>query len=84
MLSALLAFSLALAAVARECPQVKSCSGESKGADPCCSPSAGLFVFRQRFEPDGEGDMGTWGIDGLEVLECVQFPGSPNIIVKDS
>jgi ribonuclease T2 len=71
MLSTLLSLGLALSAVARECPQVKSCSRESKDVDPCCSPSAGLFVFRQRFEPDGEGDMGTWGIDGLEVLECV-------------
>jgi hypothetical protein len=71
MLSALLAISLALAAVAKECPQANSCSKESKDVDPCCSPSAGLFLFRQRFEPDGEGDMGTWGIDGLEVLEYV-------------
>jgi len=71
MLSALLAISLALLATAKDCPAVKSCSNESKDVDPCCSPSAGLFVFRQKFEPDGEGDMGTWGIDGLEVLEYV-------------
>ena len=74
MLSTLLFLGLALTAVARECPQVKSCSSEAKDVDPCCSPSAGLFAFRQKFEPDGEGDMGSWGIDGLEVLECV-LPG---------
>ena len=71
MLSALLSLGLALSVVARECPQVKSCPSAAKDVDPCCSPSAGLFVFRQKFEPDGEGDMGSWGIDGLEVLECV-------------
>jgi ribonuclease T2 len=51
---------------------VRSCSPESFGdnVDPCLVPSpAGLLVFRQRFEPDVGGDMGSWGIDGLEVLE---------------
>jgi len=73
MLTIVLSLGLALSAVARECAQVKSCSSEAKDVDPCCSPSAGLFVFRQKFEPDGEGDMGSWGIDGLEVLECVSL-----------
>lgn len=83
MLSALLSLGLALTAVARECPQVKSCSSEAKDVDPCCSPSAGLFVFRQKFEPDGEGDMGSWGIDGLEVLEYVCLGAFINIANDD-
>ena len=71
--------SLALAgdaAAARDCPPVQSCSKQalSAGVDPCCVASpAGLFVFRQRFEPDVGGDMGSWGIDGLEVLAWVLF-----------
>jgi len=84
MLSALLAISLALSVTAKDCPPVKSCSNESKDVDPCCSPSAGLFVFRQKFEPDGEGDMGTWGIDGLEVLECVSLYTYFNKLFKRS
>nr|XP_019046330.1 hypothetical protein I302_05074 [Kwoniella bestiolae CBS 10118]OCF25260.1 hypothetical protein I302_05074 [Kwoniella bestiolae CBS 10118] len=49
--------------------QELSCS--SSGSDPCSVPSpGGLFVFRQRFEPDTGGDYGSWGIDGLEVLDC--------------
>lgn len=60
--------------VARQCGQVESCSKEAATQDPCCVPHpSGLFVFRQRFEPDVGGDMGSWGIDGLEVLEYV-FP----------
>lgn len=54
------------------CPEVLSCSPEvaSQDISPCCVPRpAGLFVFRQRFEPDTGGDMGRWGIDGVDVLE---------------
>ncbi|CAK9786115.1 hypothetical protein CC85DRAFT_283779 [Cutaneotrichosporon oleaginosum] len=50
-----------------------SCSANAKGADPCCVPAAGRFVFRQRFEPDAD-DSGSWQIEGLDVLEC---DGSP-------
>ncbi|WOO84759.1 Ribonuclease M [Vanrija pseudolonga] len=70
---ALLPLVSGLAAAATCSPDTVSCSPESKGADPCCVASAGLFVFTQRFEPD-EGDGGAWSIDGLEVLEC---DGSP-------
>ncbi|WRT66377.1 uncharacterized protein IL334_003332 [Kwoniella shivajii] len=57
--------SLLLAATAQEL----SCSSDN--ADPCSVPSpGGLFVFRQRFEPDVGSDFGSWGIDGLEVLDC--------------
>lgn len=74
MLSILLTLGLAVSAAAKECPEVQSCSSDAKNADSCCSPTpGGLFVFRQKFEPDGEGDMGSWGIDGLEVLEYVQI-----------
>ncbi|WVQ72611.1 hypothetical protein IAR50_002169 [Cryptococcus sp. DSM 104548] len=49
--------------------QELSCS--SSLADPCLSPSpGGLFVFRQRHEPDTGGEFGSWGIDGIEVLHC--------------
>lgn len=45
-----------------------SCTPEARGADACCVPSAGRFVFRQRFDPDA-GDDGAWGIEALDVLE---------------
>nr|ODN88359.1 hypothetical protein L203_02972 [Cryptococcus depauperatus CBS 7841] len=46
-----------------------SCSQDV--TDPCLGPTpGGLFVFRQRFEPDVGGDHGSWGIEGLEVLDC--------------
>nr|XP_018263064.1 uncharacterized protein I303_04555 [Kwoniella dejecticola CBS 10117]OBR85222.1 hypothetical protein I303_04555 [Kwoniella dejecticola CBS 10117] len=48
-----------------------SCSTANTRPDPCSIPSpGGLFVFRQRFEPDVGSDSGSWGIDGLEVLDC--------------
>ncbi|OXG41765.1 hypothetical protein C359_03181 [Cryptococcus neoformans Bt120] len=48
-----------------------SCSSSKVNIDPCLSPSpGGLFVFRQRFDPDAGGDSGNWNIDGLEVLTC--------------
>jgi hypothetical protein len=49
-----------------------SCSEQYRAdyVNPCGIPKpGGLFVFRQRFEPDVGSDMGSWGIDGLEVLE---------------
>ncbi|OCF36833.1 hypothetical protein I316_01429 [Kwoniella heveanensis BCC8398] len=50
--------------------QQLSCA--SADVDSCNVPwPGGLFVFRQRFEPDVGGDFGSWGIDGLEVLDCV-------------
>ena len=77
MLAILLTLALATFIGAKECPNIRSCSTESlKDADSCCSPSpAGLFVFRQRFEPDVGGEMGSWGIDGLEVLQSA-YPSS--------
>lgn len=58
-------------AAAADCAQhanTLSCSPDARGADACCVPSAGLFVFRQRFDPNS-GDFGAWGIEGLDVLE---------------
>jgi len=77
MLAILLTLALATFIGAKECPNARSCSTKSlKNADSCCSPSpAGLFVFRQRFEPDVVGEMGSWGIDGLEVLQSA-YPSS--------
>lgn len=70
MLSILLSLSLAVSAAANECPAIQSCSTEVRDVDPCCSPNpGGLFIFRQKFEPDVGPEMGSWGIDGLEVLE---------------
>lgn len=54
-----------------DCPveAVSSCTDKATELDSCCVPRpGGLFVFRQRFEPD-EGDEGRWGIDGLDVLK---------------
>lgn len=71
MLATLLTLSLLAKTIARDCTKIQSCSKEAakSDVDPCCVASpAGLFVFRQRFEPDVGGDMGSWGIDGLEVL----------------
>jgi ribonuclease T2 len=66
----LLSAVIAPASRADTCPQITSCSPEAQGADSCCVPNpGGLFVFRQRFEPDVDGDLGRWGIDGLEVLK---------------
>lgn len=49
--------------------QELSCPSSEVNIDPCLSPSpGGLFVFRQRFEPDVGGDFGSWSIDGLEIL----------------
>jgi hypothetical protein len=45
-----------------------SCSSAANAADPCCVPRAGLWLFRQRFEPDS-GDHGTWGINNVDILE---------------
>lgn len=54
--------------------QELSCPSSKVNIDPCLSPSpGGLFVFRQRFEPDVGGDSGSWGIDGLEILTYVQM-----------
>ncbi|RXK36427.1 hypothetical protein M231_06330 [Tremella mesenterica] len=48
-----------------------SCSPQAAKAHPCAVPHpGGLMVFRQRFEPDVGGDQGSWGIDGLQVLDC--------------
>ena len=53
---------------------ILSCSSEAATADPCEIPMpGGLFVFRQRFEPD-VGDAGSWNIQGLDVLEYVSRP----------
>ncbi|KAK8864410.1 hypothetical protein IAR55_001658 [Kwoniella newhampshirensis] len=54
--------------------QELSCSPEA--SDSCQVPHpGGLFVFRQRFEPDVGSDHGSWGIDGLDVLTCdTQLP----------
>jgi ribonuclease T2 len=77
MLRALLPLALLGGALAASCRDIRSCSPESRTqktvqVDPCCVPSpAGLFVFRQRFEPDVGGDMGSWGIDGMDILEWV-------------
>ena len=76
MLAILLTLALATFIGAKECPNARSCSSESlkHDADSCCSPSpAGLFVFRQRFEPDVGGEMGSWGIDGLEVSQSAHL-----------
>jgi ribonuclease T2 len=71
--TAWLALSLALkyTAAAASCPDdVLSCSSSAAKVDPCCTPSpAGLFLFKQRFEPDIEVDGGKWGIEGLDVLK---------------
>lgn len=58
---------IAAASQATGCSQILSCS--KPNIDPCCAPSPGLFVFKQRFEPDVGGDQGSWGIEGLDVLE---------------
>jgi ribonuclease T2 len=60
------------AAVADGCPDpsLTSCSPGASSADACCVPNpGGLVLFSQRFEPDVGGDMGSWGIDALEVIE---------------
>ena len=49
------------------CPETPELSCSGSAASACCVPTAGLFLFKQRFEPD-VGDGGQWGIDGLEVL----------------
>jgi ribonuclease T2 len=75
--SALLSAALVTAAGSSSnsrCEDVLSCSANasSQSVDSCCVPKpAGLFIFRQRFEPDVGSDMGSWGIDGLDVLESV-------------
>ena len=80
MLALVLLATLLNVARAGKCANVRSCSTEAlkSNVDTCCvaSPS-GLFVFRQRFEPDVGGDMGSWGIDGLEVSESVFISQSP-------
>ncbi|BEI84155.1 hypothetical protein CcaverHIS002_0407590 [Cutaneotrichosporon cavernicola] len=70
---ALLTVLLPLGAAVDCSPYTNTISCSSKGVDVCCVPAAGRFVFRQRFEPDA-GDNGSWGIEGLDVLEC---DGSP-------
>ncbi len=67
MLAPLIAL-LPFAAAVDCAPHANAVSCSAKGVDACCVPSAGLFVFRQRFEPDA-GDNGSWGIEGLDVLE---------------
>ncbi|ORY33994.1 ribonuclease T2-like protein [Naematelia encephala] len=75
-LAELLALSLAAVTgtnAVSDCADVLSCSSEAaiERVNACCTPApAGLFVFRQRFEPDVGSDMGSWGIDGIDVLEC--------------
>lgn len=60
-----------LAAVSRaQCSDIVSCSPQANGADPCCVPKAGLFLLKQTFDPEA-GDEGSWGIESVEVLECV-------------
>lgn len=59
-------------AYAAGCRDILSCSNEaiSENVDPCCVPTPeGLFVFRQRFEPEVGSDAGSWGMDGVDVLE---------------
>ncbi|EIW70657.1 hypothetical protein TREMEDRAFT_68158 [Tremella mesenterica DSM 1558] len=63
------ALSLLLATVVTATDLI-SCSAQAAKAHPCAVPHpGGLMVFRQRFEPDVGGDQGSWGIDGLQVLE---------------
>jgi hypothetical protein len=51
-------------------PSLTSCSSSASSADACCVLNpGGLVLFSQRFEPDVGGDMGSWGIDTLEVIE---------------
>ena len=70
---ALAAAALLSVARARTCPtDLLSCANGKapKGVDPCCAPTpGGLFLFRQRFEPDVEAEGGRWGIDGVDVLK---------------
>ena len=57
---------------ADECADYVSCSPEASSDEPdgCCVPTpGGLFLFRQRFEAEVGGDAGSWGIDGIDVLE---------------
>jgi hypothetical protein len=72
-LSLLLIPALASSAAAAEgCPDpsLTSCSSSASSADACCVLNpGGLVLFSQRFEPDVGGDMGSWGIDTLEVIE---------------
>ena len=62
---------LAQSVAAAGCPTPRlSCSDstDTSSLDPCCTPHpGGLFVFKQRFDPD-IGDAGAWGIEGLDVL----------------
>ncbi|RSH87345.1 hypothetical protein EHS25_003254 [Saitozyma podzolica] len=73
-LSLLLIPALASSAAAAEgCPDpsLTSCSSSASSADACCVLNpGGLVLFSQRFEPDVGGDMGSWGIDTLEVIDC--------------
>lgn len=70
---ALAATVLLSAAHARTCPtDLLSCANGKapKQVDPCCVPTpGGLFLFRQRFEPDVGAEGGRWGIDGVDVLK---------------
>ena len=75
MLATLLTLSLLAGTIARDCSKTRSDSEDpcEPDVDPCCvAIPAGISVFRQRFEPDVGGDMGSWGIDGLDVLELVR------------
>ena len=70
--AALLGLLLQVCLTRAACVDYLSCSGDAnaKNVNPCCVPTpGGLFVFRQRFEPDVEGDAGSWGVDGIDVLE---------------
>jgi hypothetical protein len=78
---ALIALSLspssALASPRPKCTgheETTACSAAASAADPCCVPRAGLWLFRQRFEPD-TGDGGSWGISNVDIMEYVQSLG---------
>lgn len=56
-----------------DCSVSLSCSGiPGTHVDPCCTPSpGGIFIFKQRLQLDVADDLGRWGIDSLQILECV-------------
>lgn len=72
-LSLLVSSALLLGADASTCgtPRLSCSAADTSSPDPCCQPHpGGLFVFKQRFDPD-IGDAGAWGIEGLDVLSCI-------------
>lgn len=67
--------ALLQSAAAASCPAPRlSCSeADTSSSNACCQPHpGGLFVFKQRFDPD-IGDAGAWGIEGLDVLSYVSY-----------